>query len=319
MSHISPESPIPITVDATVGDMPAWLTEGYVEKNQYIANDNARYGGTIQAEHINLSHGAIAATAVLALERAPKGEDRTALILGPGGCFDIPLQAIVTEFDRTTLVEVDAASTEEVLSTLPSRLLKKVNLVNADITGGIAPLSKVFENAKMAQLTFKEFIGIAAEAVGELTNRPASPPVEGKYSFACSQLLMSQLVGIPQLQFYNYVQQTYDRSLSRGPGYEDEALVFALNEYNLRTQTSHIDHLAQLITKSGTVHFADTLVEIKPGGDMLPMTNSKVLDQIKEHFTETRPQEGWNWRATPKLVFHVGAWSLALKQASVES
>lgn len=304
------ESCFPIVTDPSTTDMPPWVKGAYTEMNKHIAEDESRYGDNIQRPHLTLSRRAISATAHAALHRAPRGEERSALILGAGGCFDIPLEEIVTDFDKTTLVDVDVESTERALSDLPTTLLGKVSILKSDITGNVAGLSKIIENAR--KLPYLDFIDAATSDIKEQATMRRPLNLQGKYSFTCSQLLMTQLSSIPFIRFASFVGEQYGKPLSMGLGLPDEPLIRALNEYNLGVQVEHIDHLAQLALSHGSVHFADTVAEVR-NGQILPMISTAPLQRLDRHFDRLKNDEDWLWQSLPTRAFYVFSHSLIPK------
>ena len=306
------ECPTPIT-NQTVTSIPSWIAGAYGRMNSSIAEEHARYGGTAQYPHLIASGAAISATARSALNRWRVGEERTAIILGPGGCFDIPLEEIVTEFGRTTLVDVDTAQTERALCDLPPQLLGKISLRRADISGRVAELSTIFNKA--GEMNYLEFINVAAMAVNGLAKQSTHRAIEGSYSFTCSQLLMSQLSSIPVTRFSRRIEEVYGVPLSTESGKPDEPLSFALNEYNERTQAEHVRHLAELTSPNGVVHFADT-VGMFMGGELLPMVGAAPFDEMAKRFSDLAPAASWEWQANPGRRFLVLAQSLVPKQSA---
>ena len=296
------ENPFNSIVDPSVVALPSWVKDAYEDRNAQTARDRATYGETIQYEHLTMSRSAIAATAAAALRHANGDEDRTALILGPGGCFDIPLEEIVTAFDKTTLVDVDTTQTERALSELPARLLGKIGLVRADITGRVAEMSAIFEQTD--GMDYLGFIAAATAAVNSMIERPSYPPVQGRHSFTCSQLLLTQLSSIPFLRFARHVGDVYGQPLSLRPGLPDEPLGYALNEYNVKIQADHIRHLAQLTRPNGTIHFADTIAEVVHG-QVMPMMNAVAIEEMATQLSPLTPEVIWTWRSTPDRQFYV--------------
>lgn len=315
---MSPESheylPTPI-IDPTAAGIPLWVAQGYTSMNESIAANRATE--QTQSRHLIRSRAAISATAQEALRRAPSGEERTALILGPGGCFDIPVEEIVSEFDRTTFLDVDTTHTERALSSLPANLLGKVSLVKADVSGQVTRVSNIFEKAGTLSANYPNFIKNVSRELKKLTNQPTPTPIKGKYMFVSSQLLMSQICSLPYGQFAEYVQEKYGQplspSISTEPGALDAPLTGAMNMYTMATQTAHIQHLARLVADTGTVHFADTAGIMIAGQPQL-MTHPHVLREIGKHFIDIVPMAEWLWKATPNLPFYVIARSLAPKQ-----
>lgn len=112
------------------------------------------------------------------------------------------------------------------------------------------------------------------------------------------------------MRFNRLVGERYGPEAARAPAYQIEGLVIALNEKNAQTQIAHIDYLKHLSTKSGTVHFADTLGEVR-GEQILRMVPPAALDAIDQNFDHLREPDFWHYRVRPDMTFAVGNYSLA--------
>ena len=305
-----PEGLASVTIDHSMDAFPASFTEAYELMNDSIASERAEFGPTLQREHLEVSRYAIWATANTALSRATAGSTNKAIILGAGGCFDIPVEEIVTEFDATTLVDIDTQHTERALSDLPARLLGKVSLVKADITGGVAEFAEALKVVD-EESSYERFVEAAVNVVNGI-NFANNFGIGGEYSFVCSQLLMTQLSSIPIIKFENRIHEKYGRSVTRQPNPTDLPLALALNDFNLRNQAGHISHLARLTRNTGTVHFADTIAAVKEGR-VLPMVTGRPFKEMSRYFVDLARPAIWQWQCTPERAFCVSAKSLAPK------
>ncbi len=307
------ESSIPAIVDPSAEGLPVTMADAYARMNSYIALDRAAYGSTLQAGHLSASRAAITETSLEALRRSRQGEERTAIILGAGGCGDIPLEQLLTDFDKTTVVDVHTEQTERALGELSPKLLRKANLVQAELSGLAKGLGDVFDQAS-AEREHSQFLGVATAMVRKLGVVNSLVEFGNDYAFVCSQLLMSQLSSIPQLHFSRLVGEKYGKPLTMMPGHEDEALITALNEKNIKIQVNHIGHLNHLSRGNGTVHFADTLGEVRDG-QKLRMVPPGALQAIESSFDQLREPDFWYYRPSLNQLFAVGSYSLAPKSA----
>jgi hypothetical protein len=313
MSNIPNPESYTTRIDPSAENLPPVMDEAYASMNDVIADDRAAFGLTLQIEHLTLSRNNISATADEALCRAKQGEERTAVVLGAGGCGDIPLKELVTNFDRTTLVDVHTAQTEQALSFMPANLLGKITLVKADISGIAQGFGTIFERASEGR-NFQEFLAAAHTMVHSLDVVGSQVDLGERYSFVCSQLLMTQLHSIPAVHFSKLVAERYGRPLTMVPGGEDHDLCEALNDTNVSLQTGHIDYLGRHVKPNGTVHLADTIVEVQ-GTQTLPMVTHDALDKIDVGFEPLREAATWDYIATPRTHFYVASFALAPKQS----
>lgn len=256
------------------------------------------------------SQSDIAGTALKALERSAPGEERTAVILGAGNCFDIPLPQLVSEFDRTTLVDVNTKQTEQALCSLPPNLLGKVVLIRADVSGAMKGYYDAFGQA-MEEKDYRRFQEVAAALVGRLDVVKSQVNFGEKYNFVCSQLLMTQLGSVPTTNLGELSAKKYGSNFLAEPDKAAE-LSDVVDRQILNIQKAHIGHLRSLTKDRGTVHFADTVAKIE-GSNILPMLKGEALDAIDDHFNMLRSDNYWHYVATPQHAFAVMSYSLAPK------
>src|SRR5688572_8857401 len=247
-------------VDPSVEGFSPDLDDAYRSMNVTIATDRAAYASSFQRSHLVFSREAIAITAEEALHRSSPGEERSALVLGAGGCRDIPLEGLVSEFDRTVLVDADTEQTERALSDLPSNLLGKVSLIKADVAGVAKGFDRAFGQAVTAR-NYRQYAQRAAEVFRDMDVTESWFDPGEKYSFVCSQLLASQLVNIPLMHLGPVAASKFNRPFNplTPSGRDDAELVEVINQQMVDIPTGHVDHLRQLVKDNGTVHFADTV------------------------------------------------------------
>ncbi len=304
-------------VDPSAGDFSEALDAAYRDMNITIATSRAHYAHNLQADHLDYSHEDIYATAQEALTRAIADEERTALILGAGGCGDIPLADIVSEFDKTVLVDTDTSQTECALGALPFAMLGKISLIKADVAGVAKGFDRAFGQAFTAK-NYKQYTQRAAEILRGIDITKSRFDPGQKYSFVCSHLLATQLVNIPIMYLGPVSAERFNRSFDpfTPSGADDVELVEAIRQQLVDIPTGHIDHLRHLVKDNGTVHFADTLTA-RVGGRWLRALTSDVFTRIDTNFDRLRGATTWEFWADPELGYQVGSFALAPKDKVV--
>jgi hypothetical protein len=304
--------------DPTLDAMPASMAATYTMMNQGLAIEACAYP-TRQRLHVERSRQAIARTALTALEMAPAGEPKRALLLGGGNCTDIPLAAIVDTFDHTTLVDSDTESIAASASRLPRPLLGKISLVGADVTGVMAELTGEMERLAAAHTTHAEFAETAAEFICQLDPTMSQPDLGHNYSFVCSQLLLSQLLALP-IAFLStrILEQKYGQQLTNDAVPEEVSLFAALQDLDRGIQLGHLSWLRRLASPRGTVHFADTYTKAthltggpRAGTLLQPYIVDETINPvIDQHFTTLRLSEEWLWQVAAHEAFVVVSHAL---------
>ncbi len=298
------------TIDPTALALSPRVLQAYNFMSGIIARDYEAYA-PFQTPHLLNSHLAITEAADLAAQRIASNAPSKAIILGAGACLDIPIEHIADTFDTVTVVEVDAATTEPVLASLPKNMQRKINLVQADISG-VAP--EMFAIADQASRpSFNNFVGSATEIVQGIDPSTAAPNFGQDYDFVCSQLLTTQLTASPFEHLRRTVQRRYGRSYAQQLGSPENELAFAMNTVNLASQEAHARSLGKMVSKTGVVHFADTLFKHE-GGQKLPMTTASFMETLYGDLSDISEPEAWEWYASSNKVYTVYSTALARTQ-----
>ena len=297
---------LPVTIhESSEGISPAMM-QAFAGVNNDIAL--AYSNNSLSNEgHQTLSRVLIYDAMEESLRRAPAGTERRAIILGAGACWDIPIEEIADGFDHTTIVEIDAPTTERSLSRLSKETLGRLSLVRADLSG-IVPY---IDDALTTALEKPNFNGFIEHAVSKIRNIEVSDTASAfgsDYAFVCSQLVMSQLAVVPYLQFSDRVERRYGSPLPTAEGDAGVELAVAFSELNVKAQMGHVAQLGALVGTDGVVHFADTFFQRTPIG-RLPMTTREVAQALHTRFNVSN-EDSWNWQPTPKLNFDVYAAQL---------
>jgi hypothetical protein len=301
-----------VTVDPSLENIPPDVRALYTLQNNGMGSDYVNYGA-LQLPHIQQSQEEIGQTAALALKRAPQDRPRRALILGSGNGLDIPLKALLAEFDQTVVVDIDTTNSEAALRhRLPLALLGKVSLVGADVTGVVGEFTATVRRLASEQPTHEGFLAAFATATQTMDLNQAPPELGRGYDFVCSQLLLSQLAVVPQDVMVAAAEARYPKQLRTVEGVLAQATAF--DNFNMSLRRAHLHLLARTVAESGAVYFADTYV--RSGVDsgvpsVLTMVSEEVVNPVLErHFRPTRPQKLWVWNANPLTTYAVVSHSL---------
>jgi len=290
-------------VHPSAENLPAFMLEGYAQVNAGIHAERRAFGTTLQAPHLRRSQQDIAETAGEALRRTGSGDERSAIVLGAGGCADIPLERLATDFDSVTVVDLDTSQTERALSNISGPLLGKITLMKADISGLAAGFARLFQEAGEAP-DLDGFSRKAARLATAMNAEAAAARFGDDYAFVCSQLVMSQLVSLPVLEVNERAKERYGQSLRLTPAGPHSELFAALNGVNRDAQMAHARQLRSLVRHNGTVHFADTIGQFHMGR-LIPMLLGDAMDALQADFAELHPINQWPYTASPYTKFMV--------------
>ena len=177
----------------------------------------------------------------------------TALVLGAGRCWEIPLHDLAVQFDRVVLVDLDEPSMTAAVSTLPAPLQRKVEVRVSDVTSFAEPLmtatARVVEQAKTAAEAF-----VALESLYDRIELLRRSPDLPEADLVISSLVLSELVRYPSTFTARLVEQKFDKDLGAWRGYGSLWR-------NLRAHAidDHADMLVRLGRPDSVVYFADTV------------------------------------------------------------
>lgn len=310
-----------LSVHSSLFGIPTATMDAFTGMNASIRSNYKEHGGNYE-EHLIKSKKAILTTAERAISRAPDGIKKKALILGAGSCLDIPLAELADRFDEVTLLEVDFNSTETAVRNLTLERQRKIKIIAADATGIMGEFAGNIQRATASPLP--DFLRIGAKIVHNTDPKEKAPDIGHDYTFVSSQLVMSQLAGIPMEFVRSVFRSRYQRELSNTPGGLDHDLLMNFQQLSFELHQEHIRHLARLVAPEGTVHFADTYAKLLPipfsdQFQALPMVATGIIDPvIAEHF-DVVPQEPdfWLWNNNPgQSQYGIISQSLDPKQKS---
>lgn len=336
-SNICPEtvpSSYEIEVHPSVDSIPSEMRELFNQMNKDISNDNECYR-EYQIEHLNKSKEAILDLAQIALSRVPEGQSKKALLLGVGNALDIPLPELVEMFDHLTVVELDRETTENAIKQLSPSLQAKIKLVEADISGILGLMSSEWqENIQNAESEADFFHGVIATFNRAAKNANA-PDLGNDYAFVCSQLVLSQLGGIPHLYLkytmntkigllygscanaYKTMEDFLEDKGKRTITQEIDKYLSILPEYRTlhnNMKKAHINYLDKSVSRQGIVYLADAS-QVNHQGKLHNIVDSQFLkDAIEAHFVAMKDKISWDFKQCPIQTFRVESYCLQSKE-----
>ena len=233
-------------VELTTTALSTNLAEFFQSAGQSIAEAQLEYN-EYWRPHIEQSRLAILEAARLVREPG------TALILGAGGCREIPLEDLARMFDRVVLVDLDAPSMSEAVAQIPRQLRQKVEIRVSDVTSFAEPLmeatARVVEESWTASVAFAGLRSLYG-SIDAMKQTPKLPPAD----LVVSSLVLSELARYPSTYAARLLKERFDTDFSewRGSG----ALWRTLREAALE---DHAEILARLGRAGSIVYFADTV------------------------------------------------------------
>lgn len=177
----------------------------------------------------------------------------TALVLGAGRCWEIPLQDLAAQFDRVVLADLDEPSMIAAVSTIPPPLQRKVEIRVSDVTSFAEPLmaatGRIVEQAETAAEAF-----VALESLYERIELLRRLPDLPEADLVISSLVLSELVRYPSTFTARLVEEKFDQDLGAWRGYGGLWR-------NLRAHATedHAEMLVRVGRPDSVVYFADTV------------------------------------------------------------
>lgn len=184
-----------------------------------------------------------------------------ALILGIGNAADIPFKALAQQFEKVTIVEIDAVSIQRALGKLDDKeLLKKITVIVADLTGCANPLDKEMKEIEEKYKTLQPAVRKLKENLPKIKPKVFTPLEGKKFDYVVSHLLLTQLASLPLLEIFNRL----DRKFGHGSrnALHDQSIDSVTATFMRNIQTQHFRDLHKWTKKTGKVYFADTFEEI---------------------------------------------------------
>ena len=251
-----------------------------------------------------------------ALAARGPGAARSAVILGAGACTEVPLAAIARACSRVMLVDVDAAGMARARDEVPANLRGRVDLLQADVTGGVSAALA----AALAAQPWGDLAGLggaagtapldAAAACIErcpVPDPPAIPELTPQgYGFVMSSLTLTQLFSLPLLDVLDtlslHAPAVVDQRESC-PRYREAATGF-----RRRVARAHLALIGALLAPGGTgLLVTDVTGYLLPptsgqhgGGTVeslavLPPEALRLPGDLTERFEVVGEPRTWRW------------------------
>lgn len=250
--------------------------------------------------------------------RAPDAPG-AAVVLGAGACTEVPLSRLASACESVLLVDVDVAGMARARDELPARLRARVNLLQADLTGGIsAALAADLRTQPWADLVALGGLSGAAPldtAAACLDRCPVPDPPQipdllpAGYGLVISSLVLTQLFSLPLLDVVDtlalYAPGAADLRETH-PRYRDAAMRF-----RRRVAMAHLDLMGILLAPGGhallVTDVTGFLLPPRSGqhaglaSESLPVLPPEALtlpDDLTARFALTGHPRTWRWLVT---------------------
>lgn len=178
-----------------------------------LAAENPRTQGPERrawyARHSPAHLRAVAALLEDALAARGPGAPATAVVLGAGACTELPLERLARVCRSVLLVDVDVAGMLRARDALQASLRARVDVVQADLTGGVSDALAADLAAQpwpdLARLGQPPGIAAVESAAACLERCPIPDPptieglTPGSYGLVLSTLVLTQLYSLPLL------------------------------------------------------------------------------------------------------------------------
>ncbi len=249
----------------------------------------------------------------------------SAVVLGMGRGFDIPLLELALKYRSVVLVDLDEPSVRSALHELHRELtlggfpepriqviMKRVEIQFADLSG-IADQSEQFVAAwesRKAALTKADAILQTIRFLDELKDKAASQPkplkLTGTYDLAISSFVVSQIASTA----VHYLEDAVTRNY--GPLSREEWIQFqvVLQRFSARVAENHAGHIAQLLNPGGRCYFSsESRLKWPEQGVEAPLFPVEELLRAARDSggLAVSPLHSWLWAQRMNGVFYPGA------------
>lgn len=256
---------------------------------------------------------AISALVEEGLAARASGGPSHAVVLGAGACTEAPLERLTRVFERVLLVDVDVPGMAQARDELPASLRSRVDLLQADITGGVSDaLAKDLRGQPWRDLALLGASAPLEAAAGCLERSPVpNPPqlaalVPQGYSLVFSDLVLTQLYSLPLLDVVDMLtlyapdavdlRETHARYRQAAQG------------FRRRVTLAHLALLASLLAPEGAAILASDrtgyLLPPKSGHHardpretlvVLPTEVLAIPDDLAARFSVVGAPRTWEW------------------------
>lgn len=242
----------------------------------------------------------------LLLQGAERAGGQTAVIVGAGKLYDIPLRKLAERFERLLLVDVDlAAMTESVKQVdVGPKLHARLSLVQADVTGindlfveraraALALDGELEVYAALLQLLHDYFVHVPPRLFPQ---HVAKVPLD----FACSSMVLSQLA----TPLTHHVEACFAARFPGSKRTQSQEFQIALGQFTHRVQQAHVRSLLAAapciaLTSDVTEQYTalDAYGTVSEAVSRLPLIGAPSLEAlIPRQQARTVATAAWPWR-----------------------
>ena len=257
-------------------------------------------------------------------EHGGQGGPSRAVALGAGACTEAPLERLARAFEQTLLVDVDVPGMARARDELPASLRSRVDLLQADITGGVSDALAGDLRAQpwrdLARLGPSAPLEAAAACLERcpVPDPPQLPAlIPHGYGLVFSDLVLTQLYSLPLLDVVDtlslYAPDAVDRRETHAR-YRQAAQAF-----RRRIALAHLALLASLLAPGGAAILASDrtgyLLPPKSGHHahdpretltVLPPDVLAIPDDLAPRFQLVGQPRAWEWLVTAPDADHFG-------------
>ncbi len=231
------------------------------------------------------------------------------LIFGAGACTEIPLSKIAQFCRKIVLVDLDADGMKAAIAEVAGPLRKRIQFVQADITGGVSQKLDDILNTIDWRALYDAKDNEVAHITAEVLDRapvPESPRIPGiaPAAIVVSSLILTQLFSLPLqdvLQKVALVRAGMQMTIGDNTEYIRAANLFrrkiTLAHLRLLQTSLAPDGAAALISDfAGHIARADytpdtTLPELR----ILPSSVLSIPSELEKEFYAPEPIRHWQW------------------------
>lgn len=258
----------------------------------------------------------IAALVEDALSARASGGPSRAVVLGAGACTEAPLERMARAFDHVLLVDVDVPGMAHARDELPASLRGRVDLLQADVTGGMSDALATDLRAQpwrdLALLGASAPLEAAAACLERcpVPDPPQLPTLLSQsYGLVFSDLVLTQLFSLPLLDVVDtlsfYAPDTVDLR-EASVRYRQAAQTF-----RRRIALAHLSLIGSLLAREGSAILATDrtgyLLPPRSGHhardprETLTVLSADVLaipDDLSARFEVVGNPRTWEWVVT---------------------
>jgi hypothetical protein len=229
---------------------------------------------------------------------------KQALVLGAGGCEEIPLAELADRFALVTLNDIERDPLETALAGLPAEARAKIEVRVGDLTGVTDEVVAIVRRAIDER-------GDADAAINAMAAQVAQQPargmqLEGSYDLVVASCLLSQL------DFW-LIHRAAEAFETRYPGQGEQLRgssiwTAALEHLAERLQRRFVDDLAALTSPGARLYFAESthvcFIELTAAGQWQTEGKYRMLavTDLAEYFNQqfaVIERDRWEWIVRP--------------------